>query len=406
VPFAAAVSTHPLAAVATGEVTGQLLDQVGAHPDLVCCFVTPAHGGALEDVAAAVRTVLSPTVVIGCVSDWVLGNSTEVEGGAGIALWAGLTGPVTPLTVPATDRFGSAVVDAISETPFPPRGVVILGDPLTFPVEDWLDRVAARHPGLPVAGGLVTSTVGPGLTAPDRAIAPRGPGRAMLLVDDRVVAGGAVGAIIGPGTTFATVVSQGCRPIGQPLVVTRSEGNVVYELAGVPAFSRLLEIAHDQVPAAEIRLINEGLHLGVVVDETQMEPGPADFLMRPVHGADPSNGAIAVGGQVDVGTTVQFSVRDAQAADQDLHGLLAGRRADGVLMFSCTGRGSRLFGQANHDVEAAGEELGFPPLAGIFAAGEIGPAGAGTHAPGDHHTIALRPHLHTQSAALALFADG
>ena len=375
-PFAAAVSSHPLPASATGEATGQVLEELGAHVDVACCFVSAAHTGALEDVGAAVRAVLSPTLLIGCVSDWVLGNSTEVEGGPAVVVWAGLTGPVAPMRL----RGDEASLDS----PFPLGGLLVLADPSTFPAQRWLDMVAHRHPGLPVVGGLVHS--GSFSTRPGTQLATR------LLLDDQVFADGAVGVLVGPGTVFDAVVSQGCRTIGRPLVVTRAEGNVIYELAGRPAVGRLLEIAKDQIPAEQVRLMNEGLQLGVAIDESQLDLAPADFLMRPVLGADPSNGAIAVGASVEVGTTVQFSVRDAASADQDLHDVLAARRADGALLFSCTGRGTRMFDEANHDAGVAGVELGFPALAGIFAAGEIGPAGA-------------RSHIHSQSASLALFTD-
>lgn len=363
---AAAVSTHPVTAVAAGEVTGQVLEAVGPHPDLVCCFVTAGHAGALEDVAATVERVLSPTLLMGCASPAVLANATEVEGGgAGVALWAGMVGPVAPLG--AGDGDGD---DPLGRPPpFPPAGVVVVADPRTFAVEAWLDAVAASHPGLPVAGGL---NPGP------------------LLGGGRVMSGGAVGALIGPGTGFEAVVSQGCRCIGRPLVVTRAEGNMVYELAGRPALTRLVEIAEDQMPAEQLRLMSQGLHLGIVVDESGDEPGPGDLLMRPVLGGDRSSGALAVAAVVPVGTTVQFSVRDPDAADADLHSVLASRRADAALLFSCNGRGRNMFAEANHDVDAVGAELGYPPVAGFFAAGEVGPAGR-------------RPWLHGQSAALALF---
>lgn len=366
-PFAAAVSTHPITAVAAGEVTGQVLETLGPHPDLVCCFVTAGHAGALEDLAATVEAVLAPTLLLGCTSEAVLGNSTEVESGSGVALWAGMVGPVAPLRL--SDP-GEALA-AARRAPFERSGVVVLADPYTFGVEEWLDGIARNDPGIPVAGGLST-------------------GR--LLLGGDVVSGGAVGALIGPGTEFEAVVSQGCSSIGRPLTVTRSEGNIVYELGGRPALSRLVEIAEDQMPAGQVRLINQGLHLGIAVDEGGDEPVPGSLLMRPVLGADRASGAIAVAAQVAVGSTVQFSVRDAEAADADLHSVLAGLSADGALLFSCNGRGRAMFSEPNHDVEAVGAELGHPPLAGFFAAGEVGPAGG-------------RAWLHGQSAALALFRE-
>ena len=52
-PFAAALSEHPLPTHATGEVVGQVLETLGAEPDLAVVFVTAPLAGALEDIAAA-----------------------------------------------------------------------------------------------------------------------------------------------------------------------------------------------------------------------------------------------------------------------------------------------------------------------------------------------------------------
>jgi len=82
------------------------------------------------------------------------------------------------------------------------------------------------------------------------------------------------------------------------------------------------------------------------------------------------------------GQTVQFQVRDAKTADEDLHHLLAMERNDlatkqpqGALLFSCLGRGERLYGSADHDIGAVQEHVGPVPTAGFFCNGEIGPIG-------------------------------
>jgi small ligand-binding sensory domain FIST len=146
------------------------------------------------------------------------------------------------------------------------------------------------------------------------------------------------------------------------------------------------------MPERDVRLINQGLHIGLVIDEHQVDFGRGDFLVRNVLGADQSNGAIAVGDVVDVGTTVQFQVRDAESADEDLRQLLGARQADGALLFTCNGRGTRLFPEPDHDAQVVGELLHEPPLAGFFAAGELGPVGG-------------RNFLHSFTASLALFED-
>ena len=120
---------------------------------------------------------------------------------------------------------------------------------------------------------------------------------------------GAVAVLLSEDVPVTPVVSQGCRPIGQPFTVTNAQQNLVLELAGQPAMQRLQEL----VMAAdedERDLMRQGLHLGVVVDEHKLDFSRGDFLVRNVLGADRNNGAIAVGELVQVGQTVQFHVRD------------------------------------------------------------------------------------------------
>ena len=83
-----------------------------------------------------------------------------------------------------------------------------------------------------------------------------------------------------------------------------------------------------------------------------------------------------------VGQTVQFHVRDAETADEDLRLLIETERLDrphariaGALLFSCNGRGTRLFARPDHDVAAIRDRYGAIPVAGFFAMGEFGPVG-------------------------------
>src|SRR5690242_13151031 len=96
--YAAALSEHPVAAHAVGEVTGQILERLGEQPDLAVLFVTAPHVGALEDIAAAVRSVLRPTVLLGATGEMVLGGGHEVEEQPALSLWAArLRGRATPV---------------------------------------------------------------------------------------------------------------------------------------------------------------------------------------------------------------------------------------------------------------------------------------------------------------------
>ncbi|HMF13874.1 MAG TPA: FIST C-terminal domain-containing protein, partial [Gemmataceae bacterium] len=189
---------------------------------------------------------------------------------------------------------------------------------------------------------------------------------------------GAVAALIHGAVRISSVVSQGCRPIGQPFVVTRAEANVIHELGGVPPLVQLKEM-FKTLTEREQQLVRHGLHVGRVLNEYQDEFHRGDFLVRNVIGADPQSGAIAIGDYVRPGQTVQFHVRDEETADEDLRHLLANSRKQaapqprGALLFTCNGRGTRLFSSADHDALCIRKSLGEIPLAGFFAQGEIGP---------------------------------
>ena len=82
---------------------------------------------------------------------------------------------------------------------------------------------------------------------------------------------------------------------------------------------------------------------------------------------------------VRAGQTVQFHLRDAKTASDDLHELLRLQRIkmeqvpQGALVFSCNGRGLGLFKEHNHDIRMIQQYLGPVPAAGFFSSGEIGP---------------------------------
>ena len=75
-------------------------------------------------------------------------------------------------------------------------------------------------------------------------------------------------------------------------------------------------------------------------------------------------------------------VRDARSADEDLRQLLAPHAEDSgvsppsaALLFSCNGRGTRMWSETDHDISVLRELCGRVPTAGFFCAGELGPVG-------------------------------
>lgn len=376
-PFAAAISEHPVAADAVGEVLGRIVEIGGVEPDLVVIFASSAHVEFLGEISSAVRTVLRPGHLIGSAASAVLACGRESEHVPALAIWAAWTTPVEALRL-STRRVEDAI--AVEGVPVDlPQGatLLLLADPFSFPAEGLVDQLAEIRPDISIVGGLASAGGSPGENA--------------LVLDDTVHRDGAVGVVIPREQLIGPVVSQGCRPVGEPMVVTGADRNFLLELAGKPALERLTDLAND-LPPDDRALLHDGIHLGVVIDESRDEFERGDFLVRSVIGADKQRGVLALGDHVPVGTTVQFHVRDAGSADDDLHHLLRGVHGDAALVFTCNGRGSDLFGIDHHDAGAVSDHLGTEAVAGMFCAGELGP-------------VAGRSFLHSFTASVLIFTD-
>ncbi len=378
-PFAAALSAHPVPAHAVGEALGQIVETLaGVRPDVAVVFVSAAHVGAVEDIASSINSVLQPRCLVGTTGSGIVGGSLGIEDSPALAVWAGaLNGQVAAVRLTAEPTESGWHVEGMPTDTGDWRTLVLLADPYTFPSDALLDGLRLQSPHLAVIGGMAS--------------AARGPGGNRLVFGNEIVTHGAVGFLLDADASPDTVVSQGCRPIGQPWIVTRAERNIIYELAGRPALERLMEII-DHLSPDDRRLAAAGLHCGIVVDERKVDFERGDFLIRGVLGADKEAGAVAIGDEMPVGSTVQFQVRDAATAGEDLISMLTGRDADGALVFTCNGRGEFMFGTSSHDAEIVHEVLDAPAAAGMFCAGELGPVG-------DRNAV------HGFTASIALFRD-
>jgi small ligand-binding sensory domain FIST len=383
--FAAAVSTAE-ADQAGRELAEQAGAALGSEVDLALLFIGADLAERADEVALALRAVLQPGVLVGCTCEGVIGGDQEIEGGEGATLLAARLPGVRlkPFHLGLSEweglladeeRFQQRV--GAGETH---RAQILLGDPFTTPIDLLLPALDRVFPGCPTIGGMASAGQRPGMNR--------------LLLDDAVHQVGAVGVGLGGALRVETVVSQGCRPIGRPLVVTRAEENVIYELGRRPALP-LLEEMLGELPAEERDLLQNGLFVGVVIDEYKEGFDRGDFLVRGIVGADRESGALAVGDRVRAGQSIQFQVRDAATADEDLRHLLAphggtGSAPAGGLIFSCNGRGRQMFPHPHHDVRAVLDAVPGTPLAGFFAAGELGPIGG-------------RCFIHGHTASIALF---
>jgi small ligand-binding sensory domain FIST len=372
-PYAAALSTNRDTNRALDEMCREALERLQGSPDLALLFFSRHHLGAAQSLAETAQQRLAARCLLGCGGEAIVGNDQEIEAAPAVSLWlAHWTLPVElepfHLLVEQTPE-GVSILgwpDALLSTDPARAAVLFLGDPFSFPVDHFLARMNEDHPGLRVLGGMASSG--------------RKPGDSRLILGNQSLTSGAVGVLLQGSIKIRSIVSQGCRPIGQHMVITRAEENIIAELGGQAPLLRLQQLWQELSPRDQ-QLFQQGLHIGRVINEYQGQFQRGDFLVRNVLGLDRESGALAITDQVRVGQTVQFHVRDAETADEDLHALLQtdrkghAERPAGALLFTCNGRGTHLFAEPHHDARTIRAEVGAVPLAGFFAAGELGPVG-------------------------------
>jgi small ligand-binding sensory domain FIST len=363
----------------------------GRRADVAVVFACGDHLAPPEALLEGVHEALRPAQLVGCGASGVLAGGAEVEDGTAVAVWAAALdgGSVTAFraSAPPGQDGDDEEPDADSSqlelaTPEGATAAIVFPDPYSFDTEAMLAALRERCPQVPVLGGLASARTFDGTAA--------------LFHDEVVLEEGAVGLLF-EDVPVHTCVSQGASPLGPELTITAAEGQVIHELAGKPALVKLREV-FDTLDERERGLVAGGLLLGIVIDAGKPEYEHGDFLVRGVVGADTDTGSLAVSANLHAGQIVRLHARDALSADRDLDRALRQRRATlggvtpaGALCFTCNGRGRGLFGVADHDATALALALAGAPVAGFFAAGEIGP-------------VSGESFQHAFSASVAVFA--
>jgi small ligand-binding sensory domain FIST len=361
----------------------------GRAPDLVLIFGSPEHAAGFGRIAAEARRRYPLALIAGCTAAGVIGDAHEAEEGPALSVTAAVLPGVSlrgfhldTTSLPEPDAGVEAWHALAGVGPEDPPKLLLLADPFTLDAGALIGGLDRAYPGAPKFGGLASGG--------------RRPGENRLLLGGEVFRSGALGVAFRGNLSVETVVAQGCRPIGKPMLVTRCRGGIVDELDRRPPMEVLAEVFASLTPEDQ-RLARHSLFLGIEMREDRVEFDPGELLVRNIVGADRETGALAIGAELRPLQAVQFVLRDARTAEEDLSRLLERRRGadgprpSGALLFSCLGRGAGLFGRPDHDTALFEEKLGPAPLAGFFCNGEIGPVGGTTF-------------LHGYTSAFALFS--
>ncbi|KKL82782.1 hypothetical protein LCGC14_1981320 [marine sediment metagenome] len=384
----AAVARHPDWRDALADLIGQIPLLAGEDDvHLALLFASSEYREEFPDLVARARQLTGARLLVGCSGHGVIGAGKEVEGEPALALLA-FSLPEAELTAVhlTQEELESCRTpqDWHRLTAVAPEGTsawLLFADPFTMDAEALLDGLSAGYPGTPLVGGLASGD-------------PRLRGTHLFL-NGEVYDRGAVALALGGPYTVRTIVSQGAAPIGETWTITGAQGHIIETIAQRPAYQVLVDTLRALPPAMQ-RRAQGNLLVGLAMDEHRGEFRRGDFLIRNLMGVDQESGALTVGALPRVGQTIQFQLRDPDAADEDLRELLerartelGARRPVGALLCSCNGRGVGLFGTPDHDARTLADLLGPIPVAGFFCNGEIGPVGEQNFLHGFTASIAL-----------------
>jgi hypothetical protein len=200
--------------------------------------------------------------------------------------------------------------------------------------------------------------------------------------DDEVVTDGVSYALLSGEAHTAWAISHGLMPIGGERKVTRSKGNIIYEIDGKPAIEVLKEYLPEGVLTEDRDWIRYAISLALsfkapsyITDE--------EYVVRGVPAVRMADGSIVVQTEVSEGTSVWLSSRDKEKittgfdrmAEQIKH-QLGGEKPKLVFQFECLTRGKSMFREQEklqilkRFRQSVGPDV---PWVGFYTIGEIGP---------------------------------
>ena len=356
--------------------------------DLGLVFASPQYFDDAAQMLEVLRVHAQVPLLAGCSSSSLVAGAQEMEEDAGLVLGLySLPGAKLDAVRFTQDQVEESKGPAYWQIendihPQQTNGWLCFADPFHLDCESWLRGWNEAYAPLPILGGLASGD--------------HSAQRTQVYLNGEVYEQGGVGISVGGEVALASVISQGCAPIGETWTITRAERNLIHEIGNRPAYEVLAETFSQLTPKQQ-KQAQGNLFVGLVVNEYLEEFHRGDFLIRNLLGADPNSGTIATGAFPRAGQTMQFQCRAATTGTEDITALLkrarkqlAGTPIYGGCLCSCNGRGRALFGEPHHDARHVQDLLGPMGLAGFFCNGEIGPIGE-------------RNFLHGYTASLALF---
>ena len=200
--------------------------------------------------------------------------------------------------------------------------------------------------------------------------------------DDEVVSDGVSYALLSGKAQASWAISHSLIPIGGERKVTRSQGNVIYEIDGKPA----TEVLNEYLPEGALADERDWSRYAYSLALTSKAPSymkDEEYIVRGVPQLNLTDGSVTVQTEVTEGTSVWFSSRDKEKITAGLDRMaaqikeqLGGAQPKLVFQFECSTRGKLMFREQEKLQllkrlrQSVGSDV---PWAGFYTMGEIGP---------------------------------
>jgi small ligand-binding sensory domain FIST len=369
---AVGISTETNSARAALEVSRQVADTLdGQNPNWCIAFVSAEHRDNVRVIVETVSGALGTPYVAGCSASGVFAAEQEIEQGPAVGVLAVASDQLaaTPFLFHDEGDHGLTAGIRLGQRLAGSRGsedlLLVWPDPFKVRPDRLLQSLDALLGGVPVVGGAASVSGADGPT--------------FQFCGTECEASAVSGVRLGGRFRHVIGVTQGCRPLGEPLRVTRSHENLLLEIEGRPA----LELMRERAPEGLVQDLNWGLNflsVGLLPDLGIPCVRPGEYLVRNIVTADPDTGVLAIADNVEEGQHIIFVHREPDAARQDLVRMLeqvsperTGLDYKFGLYFNCLARGRSLYREDGIDSSLLARALPGVPTLGFFCNAEIGP---------------------------------
>jgi hypothetical protein len=373
------MSRHHNPSIAGREAAEQALEKAGvSKPDFVLMF--GAIGYDQRSLVRAVREATGGAPLTGCSAEGTINGDDADESNFSVVVTAisseelrwhnGLATELSAVPRAVGKQVAQELLPYLSSDTL---GMFVFPDGRIDNLEQFFAGLEGNLPSerfLPMWGGGANNTI----TLEDPTY---------QYCDDEVVSDGVSYALLSGEAQTAWAMSHSVIPIGGERIVTRSQGNVIYEIDGKPAMEVLKEYLPEGALADDRAWIRYAVSLSLCFRAPSYMKDE-EYVVRGVPNVRMADGSIIVQGtEVSEGTSIWFSSRDKEKMTTGLDRMatqikdqLEGHKPKLVFQFECATRGKMMLREQ--------EKLQFlrhfrqsvdpvAPWAGFYTWGEIGP---------------------------------